>query len=120
METTLYDAAGHAVAYIAEDSEKSIYLWDGNAVAYLVEEKVYGWNGDHLGWFIDGVAYDTNGYRVGSVKDKCTSITYVQPVKNVKFIKYVKTLRSASHSRPSLKSSYGNQSLRNFLASGRP
>jgi len=49
METTLYDGTGRPVAYIADDSDNSIYLWSGHAVAYLVDSNVYGWNGTTLG-----------------------------------------------------------------------
>lgn len=118
METTLYDYSGSAVAYVTDDSEHSIYLWDGYAVAYILDEKVYGWNGVHLGWFVGGIAYDTSGYRVGSVKEKCQSVTQVQPVKYVKNVKNVKNVRYAAHAKPSLSSSYSNQSLREFLESG--
>jgi hypothetical protein len=35
-EISLLDTHGNAVAYIADDGEASIYLWTGEAVAYVV------------------------------------------------------------------------------------
>ena len=50
MEKILYDKKGEAVAYIATDQHGAIFLWDGQAVAYLYEEDhLYGINGRHLG-----------------------------------------------------------------------
>lgn len=119
MEVTLYGQAGSAVAYIADDREHSIYLWDGHAVAYLLDEKIYGWNGHHLGWLSGGIAYDTHGYRVGSVKDKCPSVTFVEPIKNIKYVKTVKNVRNVAFTRPSLSLGYSNRSLKDFLEDGR-
>lgn len=49
VEETLFDRGGRATAYIASDGN-TIYMWDADAVAYLVDDKFYGWNGRHLGW----------------------------------------------------------------------
>jgi hypothetical protein len=66
MEKIFYNKEGEAVAYLAEDYRKTIFLWDGSAVAYLFEEShIYGINGRHLGWFKDEVIYDNDGSRVG-------------------------------------------------------
>jgi hypothetical protein len=66
MEKIFYNGEGEAVAYIAEDYRRTIYLWDGLAVAYLFQEShIYGINGKHLGWFKDEVIYDNDGARVG-------------------------------------------------------
>jgi hypothetical protein len=66
VEKIFYNKAGEAVAYVAEDYRKTIYLWDGSAVAYVFEEKhIYGINGKHLGWFKGEVIFDNDGARVG-------------------------------------------------------
>jgi hypothetical protein len=66
VEKIFYNKAGEAVAYVAEDYRRTIYLWDGSAVAYLFEEShLYGINGKHLGWLKDEVIYDNDGARVG-------------------------------------------------------
>jgi hypothetical protein len=66
MEKIFYNKEGKAVAYLAEDYRRTIFLLDGSAVAYLFEEShIYGVNGRHLGWFKDEVIYDNDGSRVG-------------------------------------------------------
>ena len=62
-EVSLYNSAGDAVAYIDYTDEKTIWLWSGEAVAYLDEESndVWGWNGKHLGWFSGGALIDQSG-----------------------------------------------------------
>jgi hypothetical protein len=72
METTLYDKRGAAVAYIAADPHGAIFLWDGQAVAYLFEAyHLYGINGQHLGWFVNDIAYDHEGLRIGFTSGTC-------------------------------------------------
>lgn len=72
MEKILYDKSGQLIAYIADDYNSTIFLWDGNPVAYLYEEKyVYGMNGRHLGWFIDEIIYGQQGKRIGFTSMSC-------------------------------------------------
>lgn len=72
MEKILYDKRGEPVAYVAMDYHETIFLWDGQAVAYLYEEDhVYGVNGRHLGWFIGDILYDQEGARVGFSSSTC-------------------------------------------------
>ena len=49
-DVNFYDSQGKAVAYIAEDSKLTIYLWSGKPVAYVDGNSVFGFNGKHLGW----------------------------------------------------------------------
>lgn len=81
MEKIFYNQNGEAVAYLAEDYRRTIYLWDGLAVAYLFEEcHLYGINGKHLGWFKDEVIYDNDGARVGYTSSTVpVSIAKVKP-----------------------------------------
>jgi len=118
METTLFNQHGHPVAYVAADGDNSIYLWSGHAVDYIYQMKVYGWNGQHLGWFLDGVIYNLNGYRIGSVREKCPSATYAEPAKYAKYAKYTKQARYAAYARPTLTTSYSDETLENFLKRG--
>jgi 4-fold beta flower protein len=72
METILYNKIGEAVAYIAADYHRTIYLWEGLPVAYLFDEgHLYGLNGRHLGWFKDEVIYNHDGVRVGFTSSTC-------------------------------------------------
>ncbi|WP_460090641.1 4-fold beta flower protein [Pseudomonas sp. S2_E02] len=118
MEVTLYDSAGHPVAYIADDGDKSIYLWKGHAVAYISEEKIYGWNGKHLGWFVNGVLFDLRGHRVGSIGENCPRALYAQPAKFAKLAKYAKYARFAAFAKSALSTGYSNEPLEVFLKGG--
>ena len=65
MDTTLYDKDGEAIAYIADDYNSTIFLWDGHPVAYQYEEQyIFGMNGKHLGWFINEIIYNNSGERI--------------------------------------------------------
>ena len=68
---TLFDSKGEAIAYIDTSDELTIYLWDGDPVAYLYDyDHIYGFNGKHLGWFIDGIVWDNKGNVVGFIECK--------------------------------------------------
>jgi hypothetical protein len=118
METTLFDAAGHAVCYIADDGENSVYLWSGHAVASVDDETVFGWNGRHLGFYVDGVMYDVYGRRVGSTAGKCAVVSCYEPVKSGKYSKYSKWEKGSVHTRPSFGWKYSDQLLLDFLLQG--
>lgn len=67
-EVTLFSSTGLAQAYIADDEDNTLYLWDGKPVAYLTADEaggqhVYGFNGRHLGWLVDGVIRDHQGNK---------------------------------------------------------
>jgi hypothetical protein len=118
METSLFDRTGHATAYVADDGENSIYLWKGQAVAYVDKETIYGWNGHHLGFFVDGILYDLRGRRVGFVREACPVVTKVERVKFVKKVKHVKHVRHVAHVRPVLSNGYSDEDLADFLQQG--
>ena len=120
METTLFDGKGQPVAYIAEDRDNTIYLWQGQAVAYYDAEIIFGWNGKHLGWFTGGVLYNLHGHRVGSLAEQCPRPRLQEPGKYEKRAKHAKAPRYTEISRPVLSSSYGIQTLEEFLKSGAP
>lgn len=54
-----YDHSGGAVAY--SDDDRHIFLFSGEAVAYLDSDAVYSYRGELLGWFEDGWLRDENG-----------------------------------------------------------
>ncbi len=85
MNSALYDKKGRAVAYIAPDYHETIYLWDGDPVAYLFEQNhIYGINGRHLAWFINGIVYNTCGERLGFTFQTCPVSPGKQPSKGEK------------------------------------
>ena len=117
-EISLVDPKGNAVAYIADDGEATIYMWNGEAVAYLKGEHVYGFNGKHLGWLDGGIMRDATGAPVGFTKDKCPSITKIEPIKSIKKIKKIKAIPKIAPIRPINKSGVSNLSLEIFLHGG--
>lgn len=65
-DVSLYDERGNAVAYIAPDDGRTIFLWGGKAVAYLQGDApdihdVYGFNGRLLGRLTEGLIIDMEG-----------------------------------------------------------
>ena len=118
VEITLYDGGGRPVAYIAEDGENSIYLWNGHAVAYIDGDLVYGWNGHHLGFFADGVIYNRNGLRVGSIRERSPYATYAEPAKYARHASYARYAQHAPFAQPAFASHYSEQSFEEFLNGG--
>ena len=64
-EISLYDLRGEAIAYINTEEENTIYLWDGDAVAYYEDGSIWGFNGKHLGWFDRSIITNHDGDIVG-------------------------------------------------------
>lgn len=78
-DIALFDRHGEAVAYIATDKEMTIYLWDGEPVAYLVNTEtsenpksdlfsIYGFNGKFLGRLKGGILRDKNDNVTGFIR----------------------------------------------------
>ena len=120
MEKILYDRKGEAVAYIATDQHGAIFLWDGQAVAYLYEEDhLYGINGRHLGRFIDEIVYDQEGARIGFTTSTCpTAIGKRRPKGKRSVLPELKP-RWAAPPLPKLTFREAAQNLADFLSEGR-
>lgn len=117
METSLFNKNGKPVAYIAADGE-TIYLWDGRAVAYLIEDKVFGWNGRQLGWFANGTLFDIYGLRAGFIKSKSPIPTDIEFGKPGKQAKGSKSSRQGTVAKPVMCYGYSNRSLEEILEDG--
>lgn len=117
METTLYNKNGKPVAYIADDGE-TVYLWDGRAVAYLLDDRVYGWNGKQLGWFDNGTIFDIYGLRSGFIKKKSPITTDLEPVKATKHIKAVKRERQPHMVKPVMCYGFSTKTLEELMEGG--
>ncbi|MBN2123050.1 MAG: hypothetical protein JW821_02045 [Deltaproteobacteria bacterium] len=119
MDTTLFDKSGEAIAYIASDYRGTIYLWEGEPVAYLHEEThVYGFNGRHLGWFVDGILYDHAGQRVGFLFSTCPVPSGEEPRKGKKYPAYEARPKWTAPPLPKLTYALADQGLAEFLAQG--
>jgi len=121
MEVTFYDAQGDPVAY-TEDM-KTIYLFSGEPVAYLVDSSVYSFSGKHLGRFENGWIRDNYGNCVfftdeaqegGPTKPPpCT-----KPAKDLKHIRPLKESRARQSLAVSKTSSWSKRSGPQFFTGG--
>ena len=120
MEKTLYDKKGEAVAYIAMDYHSAIFLWNGEAAAYLYEsDHVYGINGRHLGWFIGEILYDQDGARIGFTSSTCPAAVGKRGPKGKRSVLPELKPRWAAPPLPKLTFREAAQGLADFLSEGR-
>jgi len=116
MEIDLYDFSGEAVAYIVDDGEKSIYLWNGEVKAYIDDNSnIYKWNGQHIGFYEDGILYDLEGYRRGFIKEKCPVYTKYLRYKSYKRYKPYKGYKEYAQYKPYFTSQNADEPLELFL-----
>ncbi len=59
-----YDRGGNPICYLSEKDDETIFLFNGNPVAYICDISVYSFKGKHLGWYENGWIYDNDGYCV--------------------------------------------------------
>lgn len=117
METTLFDSQGQAAAYVADDGS-TIYLWDGEPVAYIDGDDVYGFNGRHLGWWESGTVYDSQGYATGYTRESCPRSTASEPSKSSKHSASSRNSKQSAPSKPSFRGG-SSMGLALFLQSGK-
>ncbi|HEX5104566.1 MAG TPA: hypothetical protein VFV87_12185 [Pirellulaceae bacterium] len=120
METTIYDVRNSPRIYIAADGERSVYTWDGHAVAYIVGENVFGWHGKHIGWFVADILYDIKGHRIGFTATTCRADTYAEPVKYTKFTKAERFKPQVPYRRPVFSQLHSNQDIDAFIRQNAP
>ena len=119
MGRPLYDAKGNAVAYIADDGERTICLKTGEAVAYIDEQlDCYGWNGQCLGWVEDGVLFDAQGQAVGFMKPKRPNPSLPDPAGGSKVLKRAKGAKRPPCIRPDRRRGNSRLALEDFLKAG--
>ena len=120
METSIYDVHNSPRIYIAPDHDRTIYTWDGHAVACIADENVFGWHGRHLGWFVAGILYDIKGYRIGFTSATCQADTFAEPVKFTKFTKFDRFKPKSTFRRPELSQLNSNQDIDTFIRQDAP
>ena len=123
-ETSLCNAKGLPVAYVADDM--TIYLWGGKPVAYLSSDagpdsiNIYGFNGKHLGWFAKGMIYDHDGAIVGAVPTALKTPEQSEPYKSYKQYCPYKAYKEYAPSKPAFSKTWSDTPLIIFLSSGNP
>jgi len=116
---TLFDKNGNPVAYIADDYNATIYLWDGSPVAYIYEgEHVYGINGRHLGWWLDEILYNVDGQRIAFASGTCPVAIGKESPKNKKQRIDEIRPRWKAPPLPKLLFDFASQDLVDFLREG--
>ena len=118
-ETSLIDKDGEAVAYIATDNERTIYLWKGRPVAYLDGENVYGFNGNHLGWFIEGVIFGHDGFMLCAIRSKISRSLRFERFKGFKSFKPFKGFKRFAPFKPTFSNQFSKIPCSVVLDSGR-
>ena len=90
---TLYSSKGEAVAYIDDDGQ-SIYLFNGQPVAWMSKDQIYTYRGRYLGWRQGGWFYDRSGHPA-----LYTSEASGGPVKPARSARPARSVRSARPAR---------------------
>lgn len=125
LQTVLYDKDKEAIAYIDYSDGATIYLFEGEPVAYIEsEEQVYGFNGWLLGWYSDGVLYDLTcvavGAKHGIVRGGInTVVTHLERIKGVKEVKPVKSVKGNGFAHPVLFDRWSETTLMDFFTAGK-
>lgn len=122
LQVVLYDKEKEAIAYIDYEDGATIYLYEGEAVAYIeAGEQVYRFGGQFLGWYVDGVLYDQTycavGARHGIVRGSInTVVTRAEKNKSVKQVKPMKQAHSLVPERSAvLKDHWSETALKEFF-----
>lgn len=125
LQIALYDENKEAIAYIDYGDEATIYLFEGEPVAYIEsKEQVYGFNGMLLGWYSDGVLYDKTYNAVGAKHGIArgginTVSTYPEKIKGIKQIKPIKSVKGNVFDHPVLFDSWSKITLTEFFTAGK-
>lgn len=118
-EISFFNSHGEAVAYIAVDDDLTIYLWNGDPVAYIDIENVYGFNGRHLGWFSDSMIIDHNGQSPCVMKNRYPGNTNYESFKSYKLYKPYKSYQEYAPYKPYTSNSFSAISCSVFLSMGK-
>lgn len=119
MEQSLYDPDGEAVGYMDTRDQMSIYLWDGQPVAYLDGPSIYGFNGRHLGWLKDGIVIDHDGYAVGFAEGAFNRPPRLERLKGVQQLAPLRALPEFEPLEPLQRGRWSDVPLAVFLSMGK-
>jgi len=114
-DVALYDSRRQAVAYLDPNDNRTVYLWSGEPVAYLVDESIYGFNGKHLGWYENGVIVDHDGNVVVSPAIAFRKPVQPAPARGLKGVAPSKETKERTPVKPALASSWSDLSVRDFF-----
>jgi len=120
-EVVLYDRDGAPVAYI-DSGDLSIYLWNGEPVAYVQRASgalfnAYGFNGRHLGWYFNGVLYGHDGNAACAIAARLTNTQDLGP-RSPRQLLRDKTITDPVPARPEFNNSFAGELCDALLQSG--
>jgi len=97
-EVTLFNRDGVAAAFI-DSGDLTIYLLNGEPVAYLLRENesrfsAFGYNGRHLGWYVNGIVYGHDGDAICAIADRLDTTHELEPHSRRQFV------RMKAHTEP--------------------
>ena len=117
---TFYDSSGTAVAHLDDDGE-SLYLYDGEPVAWLSEGSVFAYSGSYPGWFEDGWIYDRSGSPALFTDDASGGPRKpVRAVRGIRNVRAVRPVREVTPVRPVLSSSWSEVSGPEYFSQSPP
>ena len=123
QQLSLYDRDGEARAYIDYNEDATIFMWNGQPVAFVEKDGrdlcVFGFNGLFLGWYKGGVIYDKQGYVVGANKEVLNTIVKIEGIKGIQKITPIRPITPITPIQPILMNSWGRNSLIGFLYEGK-
>lgn len=121
MEISLFNKDGDAVAYISDDYQNTIYLWEGHPVAYLYDDQqIFGINGHHLGWMIDEIIFTNKGERIGFTYKTSPVPTAKETIKPKKYPRGEDQPRWKAFPLPKLTFGFSDNDFSEFLKEGEP
>ena len=116
----LYNRAGRAIAYIA-DNEVSVYLYDGGPAGWIHQGCFYAYSGRFLGWMIYGWLCDPEGYPAfftdRSMGGPRRPPRQARPVRAPREFRPQRATRGGRPNRPGMKLEWSKQSDESFFAS---
>jgi hypothetical protein len=103
MEPTFYDQNGSPIAYTADG--ETIFLFEGEPVAYIHGNSVYSFHGTHIGWFENGWLRDHHGAALfftdnASGRGPLRPFKQLKPLKSLRQLKPLKGLRQLKPIKP--------------------
>jgi hypothetical protein len=117
-QVSLFDRAGVAVGYIDAREAHTVFLANGNPVAYVTSNSLYGFNGAHLGWIEQGVIWNHNGEAVGYARVSADLDQSGQSPKRVGRHLPTPLMRDVEPLKPSFRVVESTESLAGLLAQG--
>ena len=121
---TFVDGRGQVVAYVVLNHDMNIYMWSGEAVAYMLPNgsdgfQLYRFNGKHMGWYTQGLLIDHRGDTVCVRKEALDwRAPIIEPVKSKRLLAPTRGVQEQAPVRPPDTRRWSATRCRQFLGEG--